>query len=231
MTAWWTCPSDAAANGRSLNCSKRSRQFRPSSAAITSLSCWAGMISALCRTRSRAALSCGGRTLSSWIESICPSLRAAPRMRQRVPAMRSEFASERITSRAERRRWVAVGSSSLALLRGPALPPLKTDPIDPNARPRPSWPNPTTRPRREEGTRRSWPASSVATFSPSWTRPARGSRVGAAASGVERGLLDAALACAVLATAPASGAGSRFESCGLAAGGTTGPSRARSRSS
>lgn len=78
-----TCPMLAAAIGSSTNSDSCARHSGPSSLASTWWSWFVGITSAPWRTRSSAFWICGGMTDSSWIDSICPSFSAAPRMRQR----------------------------------------------------------------------------------------------------------------------------------------------------
>mmetsp|Transcript_8673 Transcript_8673/g.29597 ORF Transcript_8673/g.29597 Transcript_8673/m.29597 type:complete len:220 (+) Transcript_8673:1568-2227(+) len=109
-----TCPMEAAAMGRSSKLATpwRSRQPSPSSAVSWACSCADGIMSAPWRARSRAAASGGGSMRSSWMDSICPSLSAAPRMRHSVSARASAEASG-MPSPPPRARFVARRTPSM----------------------------------------------------------------------------------------------------------------------
>ena len=103
-----TCPMLAAARGSSENSTTSTfppfsikpfgaRQSFPRCVSIAPFSWLAGMTSAPSRTRSSARAIAGGTTDSSWMDSICPSFSAAPRMRHSATARRSALASVRKT--------------------------------------------------------------------------------------------------------------------------------------
>jgi len=72
---------------------------------ITS-SCHSGMKSAPSRTRLKMSASCGLRKVSSWMDSICPIFKAAPRTRHSVETRRVALASDRKTEESEPgRHW------------------------------------------------------------------------------------------------------------------------------
>ena len=102
------------------------------------------------------ALTCGGMTDSSWMESIWPSLSAAPRMRQSATASRSAFASVMNTEspgRMDSTDAVEVSPSVPAAL--PPLPlhaRLADSEMVPAARPAASEPKPMTRWIGDDGT-------------------------------------------------------------------------------
>ena len=103
------------------------------------------------------ALTCGGMTDSSWMESIWPSLSAAPRMRQSATASRSAFASVMNTESPGRMDSTDAVEVSPPSAPGP-LPPLPLharladSEMVPAARPAASEPKPMTRWIGDDGT-------------------------------------------------------------------------------
>ena len=103
------------------------------------------------------ALTCGGMTDSSWMESIWPSLSAAPRMRQSATASRSAFASVMNTESPGRMDSTDAVEVSPPSAPG-ALPPLPLharladSEMVPAARPAASEPKPMTRWIGDDGT-------------------------------------------------------------------------------
>ena len=100
------------------------------------------------------ALTCGGMTDSSWMESIWPSLSAAPRMRQSATASRSAFASVMNTESPGRMDSTAVEVSPSApgALPLPLHARLADSEMVPAARPAASEPKPMTRWIGDDGT-------------------------------------------------------------------------------
>ena len=186
-----TCPMLAAARGSSENSTTSTfppfsikpfgaRQSFPRCASTAPFSWLAGMTSAPSRTRSSARAIAGGTTDSSWMDSICPSFNAAPRMRHSATARRSALASVRKTLsptsegagdsgdsedsedtfacanvlRIFRARSGLEFASFLLVVVTPA--PRHARRADsatvPAARPTASWPNPITRAIGEDGT-------------------------------------------------------------------------------
>ena len=103
------------------------------------------------------ALTCGGMTDSSWMESIWPSLSAAPRMRQSATASRSAFASVMNTESPGRMDSTDAVEVSPPSAPG-ALPPLPLharladSEMVPAARPAAREPKPMTRWIGDDGT-------------------------------------------------------------------------------
>ena len=101
------------------------------------------------------ALTCGGMTDSSWMESIWPSLSAAPRMRQSATASRSAFASVMNTEspgRMDSTAAVEVSPSAPGALPLPLHARLADSEMVPAARPAASEPKPMTRWIGDDGT-------------------------------------------------------------------------------
>ena len=98
------------------------------------------------------ALTCGGMTDSSWMESIWPSLSAAPRMRHSATASRSAFASVMNTESPGRMDSTDAVEVSGALLPLPLHARLADSEMVPAARPAASEPKPMTRWIGDDGT-------------------------------------------------------------------------------
>ena len=102
------------------------------------------------------ALTCGGMTDSSWMESIWPSLSAAPRMRQSATASRSAFAS--VMNTESPGRMDSTDAVEVSPSVPGALPPLPLharladSEMVPAARPAASEPKPMTRWIGDDGT-------------------------------------------------------------------------------
>ena len=151
MRAACTCPMLADAMGSTLKWLSCARHPGPNSESRVWSSCFCGMGSAPCRTRSKMAVHCGGTTPSSCMLSICPSFSAAPRILLRLAASRSPFSCVR-----NREASNMPGEGAVLLLWPAAASPvrLNSSPIAPAAMPSPNCPKPTTRDRGEEGTER-----------------------------------------------------------------------------